>query len=193
MNTGSWRGGAARAGGRVAPGRAAVAALARGGRALRGALWIVAAGPACDDASVTADGFPIALPATGGSPDPAGGLVALARRAWVADRMAIDTGSPLTFVRGQADGVAHMTRWSFDILGASPGDQRPMAPAPRVVPRHPCAARQPGSDGPGMVLGADVLRGFSLQIDFGATPTLTMWSGQRAPDSFLGAAQCGVR
>lgn len=150
-----------------------------------GGASVVAGATACDDASVTVDGFPIALPARGGTP--AGGLVA--RRGMGADDlMAIDTGSPLTFVRGQADGVAHMTRRSFDILGAIPGKNGyPLRASFQHIQVLPVSLDPAGPD---IVLGADVLRGFSLQIDFGV-PALTMWSGQRAPDSFLGAAQCG--
>lgn len=171
--------------GAAAPGRS-VAALAR--LVVAGGACAVAVGPACDDASATADGFPIALPATGGTL--AGGLVAR-RGQGPADFIAIDTGSPLTFVRGQADGVAHMTRWSFDILGAIQGTidgkaRFPLRASFHNIPVLPVSLPA----GPDIVLGADVLRGFSLQIDFGG-PALTMWSGQRAPDSFLGAAQCG--
>ena len=80
-----------------------------------------------------------------------------------------------------------MTRRSFDILGDIPGDGTGY---PRRASFHDIQALPvllpPGPD---IVLGADVLRGFSLQIDFSAR-ALTFWSGQRAPDSFLGAAQC---
>jgi hypothetical protein len=48
----------------------------------------------------------------------------------------------------------------------------------------------PAPDGPDIVLGGDILRGFSVEIDFGA-PAMTLWTGQRAPDSFLSGAQCG--
>src|SRR5204862_2808817 len=43
---------------------------------------------------------------------------------------------------------------------------------------------------PDLVLGADVLRGFSLQIDFAAS-TMTMWGAGRASESNLGGAACG--
>src|SRR5215203_166780 len=91
--------------------------------AVSGALGVAAMSTlsACSDASYTGDGFPIDLPPTGGSP--ARGL--LARRATDSDPspyLAIDTASPLTFVRGRADGgSAHMTRRSFDILGNRAG------------------------------------------------------------------------
>jgi hypothetical protein len=165
------------------PGAVLVRLLIAGGSLMVGAGLV-----ACDDASATADGFPIALPATGGTLDPAGGLVALEGPDGTG-RIVIDTGSPLTFVRGQAEGVAHMTRRNFDILGATPGTNGyPLRASFRNIPVLPVSL----PPGPDVVLGADVLRGFSLQIDFGApAPVLTMWSGQRAPESFLGAAQCG--
>jgi len=159
------------------------ASRARGGLV---GLAVLTAG--CSQGGWTVDGFPIELPPRESSP--AGGL--LARRAPDATAgspyLAIDTGSPLTFVRGQADGSAHMTRRSFDLLGDRMVEGRfPLRASFWDIGVLPVKL-DPGA--PDLVLGADVLRNFSLYVDFGA-PALTLWSGQRAPESFLGAAQCG--
>jgi len=142
---------------------------------------------ACSRGGWTVDGFPIELPPRDASP--AGGLLARSANRAVASSpyVAIDTGSPLTFVRGQADGSAHMTRRTFDIFG----DRMVGGRFPRRASFWDIGVLPVGLDpaGPDLVLGADVLRSFSMYVDFGV-PAMTLWSGQRAPESFLGAAQC---
>ncbi|HEY8924790.1 MAG TPA: hypothetical protein VIU64_10450 [Polyangia bacterium] len=140
----------------------------------------------CSQGGWTVDGFPIDLPPRGSSPS--GGLLARATDTTASSPyLTIDTGSPLTFVRGRADGSAHMTRGSFDLFGDRlVGNRFPRRASfwdigMLAVDLDPAA--------PDIVLGADVLRSFSMYVDFGA-PALTLWSGQRAPESFLGAAQC---
>jgi len=104
--------------------------------------------------------------------------------------MAIDSSAPLTFLAGQADVTPHMTRRSFDLLGAKANADDGTFP---VRARFTGVAVLPvGLDpaGPGIVMGADLLKNLSLQIVFGAAPSITFWYAQNAPDSFFGAPQC---
>lgn len=81
-----------------------------------------------------------------------------------------------------------MTRRSFDLLGANPnasGDY-PVRAKFQDVAVLPVALDPAG---PAVVLGADLLKSFSVQIAF-ATPSITFWPSQLAPDSFFGAPQC---
>ncbi|HEY4188073.1 MAG TPA: hypothetical protein VGP07_23560, partial [Polyangia bacterium] len=102
--------------------------------------------------------------------------------------LAIDTSAPLTFFGGQADGTPHMTRRSFDLLGTKLN-------ANGVYPKRASfldVAVLPVSldpAGPQIVLGADLLKNFSLEINF-PTPSITFWLAQNTPDAFFGATQC---
>jgi len=102
--------------------------------------------------------------------------------------VAIDSSAPLTFLAGRADVTPHMTRRSFDLLGAKTNTEGNLP----IRARFSDVAVLPlGLDpaGPGLVLGADLLKNLSLQIVFGA-PQITFWFAQNAPDSFFGAPQC---
>jgi len=101
--------------------------------------------------------------------------------------MSIDSSAPLTFLAGRADVTPHMTRRSFDLLGAKAGTNgNPIRARFNDVSVLPLGLDPAG---PGIVLGADVLKNLSMQIVFGA-PQVTFWFAQNAPDSFFGAPQC---
>lgn len=116
-----------------------------------------------------------------------GGLQALAQVDGQQTVMAIDSSAPLTFLAGQADVTPHMTRRSFDLLGAKLADGK----FPIRARFDDVGVLPLGLDpvGPGIVLGADLLKSLSLQIVFG-TPSITFWFAQNAPDTFFGAPQC---
>jgi len=142
---------------------------------------------ACQDACCFVDGYPIDLVGPGAVLE-GGGLQAQARVDGQQTVMAIDSSSPLTFVTGQADVTPRMTRRSFDLLGARVNAYGDLPIRARFTD---VAVLPVGLDpaGPGIVLGADLLKNLSLQIAFGA-PSITFWYAQNTPDSFFGAPQC---
>ena len=141
----------------------------------------------CEQACCFVDGYPIDLL----GPDTVlqgGGLQGQASIDGQQTVMAIDSSAPLTFVAGQADVTPHMTRRSFDLLGARLNTEGSFPVRARFTD---VAVLPLGLDpaGPHIVLGADLLKSLSLQIAFG-TPSITFWYAQNAPDSFFGAPQC---
>ena len=136
----------------------------------------------CSDACCLVDGFPVDLL-------PGDGLRGMARvNGQDGATLTIDSSAPLTFFAGQADGTPRIARRSFDLLGATAGADGtyPVRARFQNVAVLPVALDPAGS---AVVLGADLLKNFSLHIVFGA-PAITFWSGQHAPDSLFGAPGC---
>jgi len=143
---------------------------------------------ACSDPCCTVDGFPIDLLSKASNPT-RGGLLAKAQDRTLGEvQLSIDSSSPLTFYRAGADERPQMTRRSFDLLGATPrGDGTfPKRAAFNNIAVLPVAL---DPDGPAIVVGGDLLRAFSIQIEF-PIPAITFWTGPGAPDFFYGAGQC---
>lgn len=161
------------------------------------ALGAALPGSACSDLTYTIDGFPIDL-RTGAAVLESGGLQANfcddqgqgCDEASPPRVLAIDTGSPLTFLRRQADEPTQMVNRSFDIQDGLPvaAGTYPVRATFQDVEALPLTLDPAGPDA---VLGGTLLTNFSIQIDFGK-PTVTFWNRQGASDAFFGGGSCAV-
>ncbi|HLK88910.1 MAG TPA: hypothetical protein VKZ18_03395, partial [Polyangia bacterium] len=163
---------------------------------------LVAAGAGCSQNCCTVDSYPITLaraplgapPLDGGLADAApvpdgGALLAVAGLPGAAPdpsvKMVIDTGSPFTLLAGAAGANPQTTQLSWNLYGAEPSS--PLRATFRgwdgfQVPLFPIGDP---SDVPLGVLGADLLRNYSVEFRLGAPcasggsafcPTMTFWS-----------------
>jgi hypothetical protein len=167
--------------------RACLPAVWPGLLAAAGLVAVVFAAAGCSQSCCTVDSYPIALTrAPLGAPPPAadagadaslplepdgGALIALAGLPGAAPDagfpMVIDTGSPFTLLAGPSGG-AQTTQASFNLYGAG------LSPAPLratfvgwdlfELPLQPVGD---ASLAPGGVLGADLLRNYSVEFRFG--------------------------
>lgn len=150
----------------------------------------------CSDPCCSTDGFPVNLVPRAATDSV--GLVAKARYPRGGGStpfdMSVDTGSALTLFRRQGERNQIVLR-DFDILDAQP----PATVAPeiretvvrgrfRAIESLPLNLRP---DGPEVVLGASLLRNFSIEFDF-AKPAMTFWARQGAGEGFLSAAGFAV-
>lgn len=144
----------------------------------------------CSDPCCTTDGFPINLePAKNNGTT---GLIADFQYAGAApdgvpQRMSIDTGTALTFVRRQAEGNQIVLR-DFDLLDATLPTSQVVRGKFHAIEVLPLPLDPTGADA---VLGGQFLQNFSVQFDFGK-PSLTFWPRQGASDGFLAAAGFAV-
>ncbi|HEX2657135.1 MAG TPA: hypothetical protein VHU40_02640 [Polyangia bacterium] len=148
---------------------------------------------ACSDPCCTVDGFPIDLMTKeqreAESPS-LGGLVARARDPKLGQvTVSIDSSSPLTFYRAGADERPQMTRRSFDLLGAIPRPDDGTLPRRAKFDNIPVLPVALDPAGAPIVVGGDLLRDFSIQIDF-PLPAITFWAIPGGQDAFFGAGQC---
>ncbi len=159
-------------------------------RALLAGAGFAAAVPGaagCSQSCCTVDSYPIPLaraplgaPSLGAGPDaglppgPDGGaLIALAGPPGAADggtfQMVIDTGSPFTLLAGPSGGAAQTTQASWNLYGAGLSTTPLRATFRGWDVFH--LPLQPVGDPsllPGGVLGADLLRNYSVELRFGA-------------------------
>lgn len=145
-------------------------------------------GTGCVEQCCTLDSYPIMLLAPPVGPEE-GGLRANAQyqdNAGIGPfELSIDTSSPLTVFRRQANETTQIAQRNFDILDAqTPSAVRAKLRRIGVLPVDLNIARP-------AVLGGDFLRNFSVQFMLGA-PSLTFWPRQGASDAFLAGAGFAV-
>jgi len=158
----------------------------------------------CSGDCCTVDSFPILLeraPAGLLGDAQAGGLLVRGRSDGVnggaAFPMSLDTGAALTVFDGPADEVGGAMTRSLDVLDASAPAAGATSPPLRArfngitTLTAPVGNAGDPSSHPLGILGADILRGYSVELRF-ATPSLTFWEGQRADDGFLADAGYAV-
>ncbi len=108
----------------------------------------------------------------------------------------IDTGSSITLFAGGAQGRPEFDRRTFRLLGRSSSDpQGPVRAVFRDVSTLTTSlgrlGRAASALAPGAVLGGDLLRSYSVDLDF-AAPAMTLWPRLPAADGFLAAAGLAV-
>jgi len=151
----------------------------------------------CSSPCCTFDETPIALLQTGGDPKTAGALLAKGAADGKALSLVFDTGSPLTYFNGAASDSPALMRRSFSLVDGK-------APDGALMPERAIlngigvlsVPLRPLSDGrqPDVVLGADVLRGYSIELSFAQATgvTVTFWGRQGASDDALASAGFAV-
>jgi len=143
----------------------------------------------CSDDCCTFDQEPIALLRSGGDERTAGALLARGTTEGKPLDLVFDTGSPVTFFAGTSSSPSLVHR-SFSLVDGRAGAGA-LAPVRAIlngvgtldVPLGPLAD---GSH-PDAVFGADILRGFSVELSFStsAGPAATFWRRQGASDDAL--------
>jgi hypothetical protein len=172
-----------------------------------GLAAVVPGAAGCSQSCCTVDSYPILLgraplgapPPDGGAgaevaPGPDGGaLLAVAGLPDAPDggtfQMVVDTGSPFTLLAGAASANPQTARASWNLYSAGfPSGSAPMRATFRgldvfELPLQPVG--DPSLPPPGGVLGADILRGYSVEFRFGARcasggsalcSSMTLWS-----------------
>jgi hypothetical protein len=176
--------------GKAASGRAAGVALALT------AGFVATTSLGCSDDCCTFDEEPIALLRSGGDERGAGALLARGAADGQPLGFVFDTGSPVTFFAGTPSSPSLVHR-SFSLI-----DGR--APAGALTPVRailndvgtldvPLGMLADGSR-PDAVFGADILRGYAVELSFStsAGPAVTFWRRQGASDDALVAGGYAV-
>jgi hypothetical protein len=146
---------------------------------------------ACDPDCCTVDSFPIMLERAGLGPTaPAtpGALVARAQspevNGGVPFTMVVDTGAPLTLFEAPPAGTVVVARRSFNLFDAVAIEARRASFREVTTLPLPLGRIGDGATTPLGVLGADLLRRYSVELRFGR-PSITFWSHLAASDGFL--------